>query len=131
MKSRGKILFEDLNPITKTIIGCVYNISNALGVGFLEKVYENALAIEMQKNYLKVEQQKPITIYYQDLVVGEYFADFVINEKVILEVKAIKMLEDVHIAQSLNYLKATGLSLALLINFGTPRVQIKRIAGGF
>lgn len=72
MKSKGNILFEDLNPITKTVIGCVYSVSNALGAGFLEKVYENALAIELRSKYLNVEQQKPITIYCQELVVGEY-----------------------------------------------------------
>jgi GxxExxY protein len=131
MKAKGTFRFEELNPITEKIIGCVYSVSNGLGTGFLEKVYENALAIELRKNGLKVEQQKPITIRYEGAIVGEYFADFVINEKIILEVKAIRTLENTHMAQCLNYLKATGLSLALLINFGTPRVQIKRIAGAF
>ncbi len=123
MKTKGSFRFEELNPITEKIIGCVYSVSNGLGAGFLEKVYENALAIELRKDDLKIEKQKPITIRYQDVIVGEYFADFVVDEKIILE--------DAHMAQCLNYLKATGLSLALLINFGTPRVQIKRIAGAF
>ncbi len=108
-----------------------FAVSNNLGTGFLEKVYENALAIELRKNGLKAETQKSIAIRYDDFVVGDYVADFVVEEKIILEIKAVKTLDQIHIAQCLNYIRATKLPLALLINFGTSRIQIKRIAGGF
>lgn len=100
-------------------------------MGFLEKIYENALAIEMTKNGLKATQQKAMVIRYDNLVVGDYIADFIVEGKVILEVKAVKSLDQIHTAQCLNYLRANGLPLALLLNFGTPRIQIKRIAGAF
>jgi GxxExxY protein len=122
-------LFEDLNPITKKIIACAFKVSNSLGAGFLERVYENALAIELKRNGLTVEQQKEIVIRYDGFIVGEYFADLVIENKVIIEIKAVKAFDQIHMAQCLNYLRATKLPLALLINFGSPKVQVKRIVG--
>ncbi len=131
-KSKQKdILFEDLNPITEQIIGCAFSVSNRLGTGFLERVYENALAVEFRKNGLSAEQQKSIVIRYDEIVVGDYVADFVVEEKMITEIKAVKILDQIHTAQCLNYLRATNLPLALLINFGNPRLQIKRIVGCF
>jgi GxxExxY protein len=117
--------------ITNRIIGCAYTVANALGSGFLEKVYENALVHELEKAGLIVEQQKPIRIIYDGAFVGEYFADLVIQRSVVIELKAVKALDQIHKAQCLNYLKATGLRVCLLINFGTPRVQIKRFLHGY
>ena len=119
---------ESYNPITERIIGCAYTVGNALGVGFLEKVYENALAHELRKAGLKVQQQYPIQVYYDGIVVGDYVADLFIEDCILVELKAVKALDEIHQAQCLNYLKATGLRLCLLINFGNRRVEIKRLA---
>jgi len=100
-----------------------------LGCGFLEKVYENALIIELAKAELSVEHQYPITITYDGQTVGEYVADLLVEGEAIVEIKAVKKIEDIHIAQCLNYLKATGLKVCLLINFGNIRVEVKRLAG--
>ena len=113
--------------LTETIIGCAYTVANTLGNGFLEKVYENALFHELRKHGLHVEQQRPIPVYYDQLIVGDYLADIVVEESVLVELKAAKDIENVHKAQCIHYLKATGLTVCLLINFGTPKLQIKRI----
>jgi len=113
--------------LTETIIGCAYRIANVLGNGFLEKVYENALAHELRKRGLQVEQQRAIPVYYDKVVVGDYFADLLVEGNILVELKTVKNIEDVHRAQCIHYLKATGLQVCLLINFGAPRVQIKRI----
>jgi GxxExxY protein len=105
-------------------------VSNTLGCGFLEKVYENALLHELQKAGLKAEQQKPIAVHYDGVVVGDYYADLVVGDAVIVELKVVKAIEDVHAAQCLNYLKATGLNVCLLINFAHPCVEIKRLVNG-
>ncbi len=120
---------QSLKQYTETIIGAAFKVSNELGTGFLEKVYENAMAVELRQCNLQFTQQQPFIVRYKGFVVGEYIADFVIENQVILEIKALSSLDKVHTAQCLNYLKASGLSLALLVNFGSPRVQIKRIAG--
>jgi GxxExxY protein len=119
---------EKLNPITEKIIGCSYAVGNALGAGFLERVYENALAHELQKTGLKVQQQHPIKVWYDDIVVGDYVADLLIEDCILVELKAVKALDEIHSAQCLNYLRATGLRLCLLLNFGNRRVEIKRLA---
>ena len=115
------------NEITEKIIGCAFKVGNTLGVGFLEKVYENALAHELQKSGLDVKQQYPIQVMYDGIVVGEYFADLFVEDQVVIELKVTKGLDPIHMAQALNYLKATGLRICLLINFGKSRVQIKRV----
>jgi len=120
-----------LNAITERIIGCSYAVANALGHGFLEKVYENALAYELRCCGLAVETQKAFAVRYRDVVVGEYVADLLVEGLVLVELEAIKEFDDVHLAQCLNYLKATGLQLCLLINFGTPKIRIKRIVSPF
>ncbi len=112
---------------TEAIIGCAYAVANTLGNGFLEKVYENALTYELKKRGLRVEQQCPVPVHYDDIIVGEYVADLLVADTVLVELKAVKNIEDIHIAQCIHYLKATVLQLCLLVNFGTPRVQIKRI----
>jgi len=120
-----------LNSITERIIGCSYTVANKLGHGFLEKVYENALAYELGKNGLTVETQKPLGVFYDGVIVGEYVADLLVEGLVLVELKAVREFDDVHLAQCLNYLKATGLRLCLLINFGTPKIRIKRIVSPF
>ncbi len=115
------------DEMTNKIIGCAYTVSNALGCGFLEKVYENALVHELRKTGLRLEQQKRITIKYDGIVVGDYVADLLVENTILVETKAVKIFDEVHMAQCLNYLKATGLELCLLINFGTPRIKVKRI----
>ncbi len=121
----------DLNSITDKIIGCAYTVSNKLGNGFLEKVYENALAYEIGRAGLQVEHQYGIQVKYDGVLVGDYIADLLVEQKVIVEIKAVKALDDIHLAQCLNYLKATGLPICLLINFGKPKVEIKRIVNNF
>ena len=116
-----------LNILSEKIIGCAFMISNTLGAGFLEKIYQNALVIELSRAGLTAEKEKAITVCYKGKIVGEYFADILVNQQIIIETKAAQTLNDIHQAQLLNYLKATNLPLGLLINFGTPKVQIKRM----
>ncbi len=127
-----KSLFDgnsnNLNQITEKIIGCSYTVSNTLGCGFLEKVYENALAHELKKTGFKVFQQHEIKVFYDGVDVGKYVADLFVEDSVIVEIKAISGLADSQKAQCLNYLKATGLKVGLLINFGIPRIEIKRVS---
>ena len=113
--------------LTREIIGAFYQVYNALGYGFLEKVYENALAIELREREFKVEQQKPIHVYYNNHLVGDYYADLIVNELVIVELKAVRTLAGEHKAQTFNYLKATQYEVGLLFNFG-PKPQHKRFA---
>src|SRR5438128_19325 len=120
---------EELNGVTEKIIGCAFKVSNALGCGFLEKVYENALALELRKQGLRAEQQHPIIVYYDGTVVGEYCADILVSDTVILELKTAAEHHDVFTAQCLNYLRATGKPVCLLLNFGKPRVDVKRYRG--
>ncbi|MBM3331430.1 GxxExxY protein [candidate division WOR-3 bacterium] len=121
----------ELDRITKEIISCGFKVSNTLGSGFLEKVYENALALELRKAGLKAGQQQSITVHYDGTVVGDYAADLLVEGKVIVELKAVKTLDDVHVAQCMNYLKATGLSVCLLLNFGKPKLDVKRVVRDF
>jgi GxxExxY protein len=120
-----------LDKITEKIIGCAYQVSNTLGSGFLEKVYENALAHELRKSGLKAIQQCPIQVVYDGIIVGDYFADIFVEDCVLVELKTVKAVDDVHIAQCLNYLKATGLTVCLLLNFYTTKLEIKRIVHNY
>ncbi len=104
--------------LTDRIIKCYYKVYNTLGYGFLEKVYQNAFAIELRKAGFDVKCQQPINVYYESELVGEYFADIVINNVIILELKARVKLQEEHELQLLNYLKATKIELGLLFNFG-------------
>ncbi len=119
---------EDLNPITQLVIGSAFQVSNTLGVGFLEKVYENALVHEIRKKGLKAEQQYPIHVFYDQVLVGDYFADILVENQLMVELKVVRALELIHHAQCINYLRATGIKLCLLINFGQPKVAVKRVA---
>jgi len=121
----------ELNRITEKIIGCAYTVGGKLGSGFLEKVYENALFHELKKAGLSAEQQHGIKIKYDHVIVGEFIADLLVEETVLVELKAVKALDEVHFAQCMNYLKGTGLRVCLLINFGKPKVEVKRIVNNF
>jgi len=120
-----------LDEITRKIIGCAYTVSNSLGSGFLEKVYENALTHELRKAGLQVVQQFGTPVFYDGVVVGDYIADLLVEQFVLVELKAAKALDDIHMAQCMNYLKATGFHVCLLLNFGKPKVEVKRIVHGF
>ena len=122
---------EELNGITEKIIGCAYRVGNGLGPGFLEKVYQNALAYEMGKAGLKVERQVKLEVRYEKIIVGEFLADLLVAGKVLVEIKAVKSLNDAQIAQGMNYLRATGRSVCLLINFGKSKVEVKRLVNNF
>lgn len=117
----------DINEITYAINGAVFEVSRILGPGFLEKVYENALLIELKRRGLKAENQVPIKVLYKEDVVGEYIADILVERRVIVELKTVEHLDKVHEAQLLNYLKATGIKVGLLVNFKTPKAEIKRM----
>ncbi len=119
---------EDCDPITERVIGCAFVVSNTLGAGFLEKVYENALTHEPRENGMRVDQQFAIAVHYDGVVVGDYVADLLIEDALLVELKAVKQLEAIHEAQCLNYLRATGLKTCLLLNFGNPKVQVKRLS---
>lgn len=118
---------SDVNGITERVIGCAYTVGNTLGCGFLEKVYENALLHELRKAGLSVESQYPIQVIYDRTVVGEFIADLCVEGRVLVEIKAVRELNEVHLAQCINYLKATGHKVCLLINFGGLRVEVRRV----
>jgi GxxExxY protein len=119
-----------LNDLSGRVIGCAFTVLNTLGVGFLEKVYENALAIEMRDAGLTIVQQPGVTVLYHDMVVGEYFPDLLVEDVLLVELKTVRALDDTHRMQCTNYLKATGLRLCLLLNFGKSRLEIKRVVNG-
>ena len=116
----------DINELTYQINGAIFEVNRVLGAGFLEKVYENALLIELIARGLKAENQIPIKVQYKGKEVGEYYADIVVENQVILELKALDSLQKIHEAQLLNYLKATGYKIGLLVNFTHPKAEIKR-----
>ncbi len=113
--------------ISERVIGCAYAVGNELGPGFLEAVYENALSHELTREGLQIERQKALNVTYKGQVVGKYVADILVEDRLLLELKAVSRLVPEHKAQVINYLKAIGVNVALLINFGTPRPEIKRI----
>jgi len=117
-----KYLHQDL---TEKIIKAYYNVYNELGYGFLEKVYENALMIELKSMGLYCEKQKPISVSFKGYTVGDYYADIIVENNVIIELKAVEGLIEEHEAQLLNYLKATEIEVGLLLNFG-KKPQLKR-----
>jgi GxxExxY protein len=119
---------DNINGISRVIIGKAFVVSNTLGVGFLEKIYENALAYELRAAGVAVRQQHDMAVYYRGTVIGGYTADLLVEDSILVELKAVKALDEIHEAQCLNYLKATRLPLCLLLNFGHPRVQIQRLA---
>ena len=117
--------------ISGSILGAAFAVSNELGVGYLEKVYENALFADLTMRGLKDTQQTPIKVRYRGVIVGDYVADLIVEDLVLVEVKHVEQLHNVHMAQCLNYLKATGLKLCLLINFGKEQIEYKRLVHNF
>ena len=116
----------DLNELTYLINGAIFEVNRILGPGFLEKVYENALLMELKARGIRAEAQYPIKVRYKDQIVGEYFADLLIEDQVIIELKTVDRIEKIHEAQLLNYLKATGIKVGLLVNFKSTKADIKR-----
>ena len=115
------------DELSQAVIGCAFEVSNTLGAGFIEKVYEKALCVELRKTGLRYVRQKPVLVKYKSVLVGEFVADIVVEDELLLELKALSTLCREHEAQLMNYLKATGLSVGLLLNFGRPKLGIKRM----
>ena len=120
----------NINDLTYQINGAIFEVSRTLGAGFLEKVYEKALMIELKERRMRAINQAPIKVSYKDAIVGEYFADILVEDKVIIELKTVENLSKLHEAQILNYLKATGIQLGFLVNFIHPKAEIKRMVLG-
>jgi len=116
-----------LNELSGVVIGRAFVVLNTLGAGFLERVYENALAFELRAAGLGVTQQCGIKVRYCGAIVGNYVADILVEQALVVEVKAVRALDESHRLQCTNYLKATDLPLALLLTFGKPRLEIKRV----
>ncbi len=121
---KDNFLYSD---VTEKIIKAFYNVYNKLGYGFLEKVYENAMLIELQRMNLKCERQKQIKVNYDEYEIGEYYADIIVNDCVIIELKASETLSLEHEAQLVNYLKATDIEVGLLLNFGKEPKTKRRV----
>jgi GxxExxY protein len=119
-----KILYRELSY---KIVGPAMQVHSELGYGFLEKVYENALMNALTENGVRAEQQFPIKVYFHGQIVGEYIADILVEESIILELKSQPNISDIHKSQTLNYLKATGLKLGLLLNFGKRKLEYERL----
>jgi len=113
--------------ISEQIIGCCIRVHRSLGPGFLESVYEEAVVIELARSSLPFERQKSVVIHYEGKTVGEHRLDLLVAKRVILELKACKGIEDVHLATARSYLKATGCALALVLNFAKPTLEIRRV----
>ena len=122
--NKEKILYKDTSY---KIVGLAMEVHSKLGYGFLEKVYENAMMVLLRREGIHAKQQAPITVYFDGEVVGDYYADILVEDKIILELKALEKITDAHRAQTLNYLKATGLHLAILLNFGKERLKYERL----
>ena len=116
--------------LTHQIIGAAFDVANEMGLGYLEKVYENCLAEELRRRGLRTQQQFPVPVRYKGTLVGNYVADLIVDDLVLVELKYASGLDDAHLAQCINYLKATGLKVCLLINFGNEKVEYKRVVRG-
>lgn len=113
--------------LTRQIIGCAYTVFNTLGSGFLESVYQQSMLIELRKAGLSTELEAPIIVRYEGQTVGTFKADLIVPQRVIVELKAIESLAKIHKVQVVNYLRATGIDLGLLLNFATTEVQVRRL----
>ena len=128
MNADGQL--ERANGLTRKIIGAAQRVSSRLGCGFLEKVYENALRLELRREWLEGAQQRAIEVLYRGETVGYYLADLVVEDAVVVELKAAHGIDPIHEAQCMNYLRASGLKICLLLNFGRPRLEVRRIIQG-
>lgn len=118
------LLYADL---THTILEACFEVSNELGCGYLESVYQNALSIALEEKGLNHKKEMPLDVRFRGQVVGQFYADIVVEEKVIIELKAVKTLAQEHFAQTLNYLHGTGMEVGLLVNFGQPTLEYRRL----
>ena len=120
-----------LDVISGAVIGAAQRVSLALGVGFLEKVYENSLVLELEGTGLDIAQQRPVHVYYSGRAVGDYIPDILVGNEMIVEIKALPAIEPNHRQQCINYLRATDLRICLLLNFGRPRLEVRRFVWRF
>jgi len=116
-----------LEGLVETVVGAAYEVSNVLGAGFLEKIYERALIEELGLRGLRVKAQTPFPVVYKGKPIGTYSADLLVEDRLLVEVKCVDGFSNEHLAQCINYLKASGLHLALLINFRRPKVEWRRV----
>lgn len=114
------------DPLTGKIIAAAYEVYNTLGFGYLEKVYENSMVIELRKQGLAASQQSPLTVFYSEHIVGDFYADLVVDNRVIVELKSVTRITPEHETQLVNYLTVTKQDVGLLINFGCEGVEVKR-----
>lgn len=121
---------HEFEPLSGRIIEAAIQVHTALGPGFLESVYENAMKVALTKTGLRYEPQKEIRIFYDGVEVGFHRLDLLVEDQIIVELKAVKAFEDIHFAQLKSYLKATGCQVGLLLNFNTPKLAIKRVVLG-
>jgi GxxExxY protein len=124
MDNDGNIIYKELSY---KIVELSLEVHNELGCGFLEKVYENALMLLLERDKIPAKQQAPADVYFYGQVIGQYFADILVDNKLILEVKTVDVIANIHIAQVLNYLRATGMKLGMILNFGKPSFEYKRL----
>jgi len=124
MDDDSNIIYKELSY---KIIELAFEVHNELGCGFLEKVYENAMIMLFEREKIPAKQQAPANVYFHEKVIGQYFADILVDNKVILELKTVDVITNVHTAQILNYLRATGIKLGLILNFKKPRLEHKRL----
>ena len=117
----------EIDAITEKIIGCAYEVSNSWGSGFVEMVYQNALFHKIVSTGLCAKQEYQMKVFYEGVLVGEFFADLLVEEQVLVEMKAVRELDDLQVVQAMNYLKASGLPICLLLNFGRPKLEIRRL----
>ena len=123
IRTSGGLLYGDL---TRSIIGCAFDVINELGDGFLESVYEKALMVALEDAGIAVESRKAIDVNFRGRIVGNFYADLIVEDKVIVELETVSSLAPEHSAQVINYLNATGFQVGLLLNFGNPKLQYKR-----
>ncbi len=126
METSAKSAIYPEQDLTQEILEASFAVHNTLGAGFLEKVYANALSLELRQMGIVCAQEVPFKVKHKDVVVGDYFADLVVEKRVLVELKACTGLESVHEAQILNYLKASGIQVGLLMNFAKPRLEYRR-----
>ena len=122
------MLYEDLTG--KILEGC-FEVSKELGIGFIESVYEKAFVVALEQKGLKVKRQVPLNVHFRSVVVGEFFVDVLVENKVLIELKAVKFFVGEHFAQTINYLKATGIEVGLIVNFGNPKLEYRRFNNRF
>jgi GxxExxY protein len=121
---------EQLEKLFERVVGAVYEVANVLGAGYLEKVYERASLRELSLRGLGARSQAPFSVHYKGQRIGEYFADILVEDKLVVELKCVDVLSSDHLAQCINYLRSSGLNLALLVNFQKPKVEWKRVVLG-